>query len=188
MHRQGDPPQPRGAPPAERLAAERSAQYMMEPKSVEAGGGQGLCVYLCNPAVPGWDREFDGTGPLGFVGKKGAILGVGIDCTGQFCEGSPGSVAIKRASDARLLCDPVALEGGVVTRKGDWRKVHVKFDIQANTCDVTVAGTKILDAVVMTGVCVPKTVCIGVCAGTGDGCSNRICVNKVKLKDHAEKR
>ena len=36
------------------------------------------------------DRHFDGSGPLGFVGKKGALIGVGIDCTGTFCEGSPG--------------------------------------------------------------------------------------------------
>ena len=68
-----------------------------------------MCVDLVDPSVGGWDTHFDGSGPLGFVGKAGAILGVGIDCTGNFCEGEPSSIAIKRASDGKLLCDPVPL-------------------------------------------------------------------------------
>ena len=68
-----------------------SLEYVMEPKSAAEGGGQGLCVYLVDPSVPGWDRHFDGSGPMGFVGKKGAILGVGIDMTGEFGEGLTGS-------------------------------------------------------------------------------------------------
>ena len=75
--------------------------------SQEQNGGEGLCVYLLDPSVPGWDRHFDGSGPLGFVGKKGAIVGVGIDCSGDFSNGKPGSIAIKRASDNTLLCEPV---------------------------------------------------------------------------------
>ena len=143
-------------------------------------------------------RHFDGTGPLGFVGKKGALIGVGIDCTGTFCEGQPASVAIKRASDCKLLCDPVPLEGGVVTHQDEyWRKVKVKFDIVDNKCkgclamqmnytcfvkgDVTIGDTKVLDDVKFEGVTIPKTVCIGVCAGTSDGKTNHICVNKLKL-------
>lgn len=159
-----------------------SLEYVMEPKSAADGGGQGLCVYLCDPEVDGWDRHFDGTGPLGFVGKKGALIGVGIDCTGTFCEGQPASVAIKRASDCKLLCDPVPLEGGVVTHQDEyWRKVKVKFDIVDNKCDVTIGDTKVLDDVKFEGVTIPKTVCIGVCAGTSDGKTNHICVNKLKL-------
>merc|ERR1712100_752826 len=101
----------------------------MEHKAFDEGGGQGLCIYLLDPSVPGWDRKFNGKGPLGFVGKTGAIVGVGIDCTGTFCEGEPASVAIKRASDSQLLCDPVKLETGVVTRKDDfWREVKIRFD------------------------------------------------------------
>ena len=79
----------------------------MAPKDENSGGGEGLCVYLLDPSVPGWDTHFDGSGPLGFVGKKGAIVGVGIDCGGDFSEGKPGSIAIKRASDNALLCEPV---------------------------------------------------------------------------------
>ena len=161
-----------------------SLEYVMEPKSAAEGGGQGLCVYLVDPSVEGWDRHFDGSGPLGFVGKKGAILGVGIDCTGTFCEGSPASIAIKRASDCQLLCEPVPLEGGVVTRKDEfWRKVVIKFDIEANTCDVTIGGRRVLTDVSFEGVKIPRTVCAGVCAGTSAGRTNHICVNKLKLRE-----
>ena len=165
-----------------------SLEYVMEPKSAAEGGGQGMCVYLVDPSVAGWDRHFDGTGPLGFVGKSGAIVGVGIDCTGEFCQGKDGSIqaasiAIKRANDGELLCDPVQIEGGVVTRKEDfWRKVKVKFDIVKNKCDVTIGDVKVLDDIKFDGVTIPKTVCVGVCAGTTAGKTNRMCVNKVKIK------
>jgi hypothetical protein len=69
-----------------------SLEYVMAPKAFDEGGGQGLCIYLLDPSIPGWDRKFDGSGPLGFVGKTGAILGVGVDCTGTFCEGNPASI------------------------------------------------------------------------------------------------
>jgi hypothetical protein len=158
-------------------------EYVMEPKSAAEGGGQGLCIYLVDPSVEGWDRAFDGSGPLGFVGKAGAIVGVGIDCTGDFCEGQPASIAIKRASDSKLLCDPVPLEGGVVTRADElWRKVKVKFDIEDNTCDVTIGGVKVLDDIKFEGVKIPKKVCIAVCAGTTGGHNNHMCVNKLKIK------
>jgi len=164
-----------------------SLEYVMEPKSCDEGGGQGLCIYLVDPAVKNWDRHFDGSGPLGFVGKRGAIVGVGIDCTGTFCEGAPASIAIKRASDSKLLCTPVPLEGGVVTRKEErWRKVKVKFDIEDNKCDVTIGDVKVLDDIKFEGVTIPKTVCIGVCAGTADGKTNKMCVNKFKIKSEAD--
>jgi len=161
--------------------------YTMKPKNFQEGGGQGLCAYICDPSVPGWDRHFDGSGPLGFVGKKGAILGVGIDCTGTFCEGEPSSVAVKRAADNKLLCDPVVLEGGVATKeKSDyWRKVHIKFDIEKMEIDVKIGGQQVLKDVKIDlgeGVKLPKVVCIGVCAGTADGHNNHICINKLKLK------
>ena len=127
-------------------------------------------------------------GPLGFTGKTGAIVGVGIDCTGEFCEGEPSSVAIKRASDSKLLCQPVNLEGGVVTRTEDdhWRPIKIKFDIAENTCDVTIGGVKILDNMSLEGVQIPNVVCIGVCAGTAHGCTNHICVNNVRLEEEED--
>ena len=101
--------------------------------------------------------------------------------------GKPASVSIKRASDAHLLCEPVSLEGGVGTRPDQyWRKVQIKFDIEDNKCDVTVGGVKILDDVRFEGIKIPKTVCIGVCAGTASGKTNHICVNKLKLKGEGD--
>ena len=114
-------------------------------------------------------------------------MGIGIDCAGGFC-GQPSSVAVKRASDGELLCEPYVLnkfpfEDGVVTRKKDWwREVKVKFDIVDNTVDVEIAGVKVLDDVKFEGVQLPRTLCVGVCAGTSNGKTNHICVNKLKLK------
>ena len=36
----------------------------------------------------GWDTDFSSTGPLGLTGKKGAIVGVGLDNSGNFTGGS----------------------------------------------------------------------------------------------------
>ena len=41
----------------------------MAPKDAAEGGGQGICLYLLDPSVPGWDRDFDGSSPLGFAGE-----------------------------------------------------------------------------------------------------------------------
>jgi len=173
-----------------------SLEYVMEPKTYAEEGGQGLCIYLVDPEIPGWDRSFNGTGPLGFVGKVGAILGVGVDCTGTFCEGQPASVAVKRASDSKLLCKAVVIEKhgdagvtGVRTDEDEWRRVKVKFDIEDMTVDVKIGGHKYLDNVPIdlgedangNKIKIPKRVCIGVCAGTADGKNNHICVNDVKL-------
>ena len=74
-----------------------------------------------------------------------------------------------------------------MTRKDEyWRKVKVKFDIEDNKCDVTIGGKKVLDDIKFEGITIPKTVCIGVCAGTADGKNNHICVNKLKLKSEDE--
>ena len=82
-------------------------------------------------------------GPLGFIGKQGAIVGVGIDCTREFCHGHLSSVAVKRAFDGLLLCEPVVLQGRVMTPKAKhWRQVHVKFDLEKNTCEVAIAGER----------------------------------------------
>ena len=164
-----------------------SLEYVMAPKEWGAGGGEGLCVYLVDPSVPGWDTHFDGTGPLGFVGKKGAIVGVGIDCGGNFSDGTPGSIAVKRANDSKLLCKPVQPRGGVATSQPEdhWRKLKIKFDIDENKIDVSFGGIKLLDDVKIEGIKIPKNVCIGVCAGTSS-LSNHICVNKLKLKGEAD--
>ena len=166
-----------------------SLEYVMTPNTGEENGGEGLCVYLCDPSVPGWDTHFDGSGPVGFVGKKGAIVGVGIDCGGNFSNGHPGSVVIKRASDNTLLCDPVKPEAfsstsGIITSK--WKKLKIKFDIEENTITVKLGEIKILDDIKIEGVEIPSSVCVGVCAATSATRSNRVCVNKLKLKAEAD--
>jgi len=163
-------------------------EYVLEPKSHAEGGGQGLCIYLLDPEVEGWNSKFDGTGPLGFIGKTGAILGVGIDCTGEFCGGQPSSIAIK-GPDGTILGEAKVLEGGVVTKTKDdyWRKVKVRFDIKEKKCDVSVDGKKHLDDVKFgDNIKIPSKVCIGVCAGTTVEHFNRICVNNIKLKGDDE--
>merc|ERR1719160_420829 len=52
------------------------------------GMAEGLCAYLLDPSVPGWDTQFDGTGPLGFGGKTGSVVGVGLDLSGSFSGGA----------------------------------------------------------------------------------------------------
>merc|ERR1711998_347229 len=134
----------------------------MEP---HAEGGEGLCIYLLDPEVPGWDRDFNGTGPLGFLGKTGAILGVGVDCAGHFA-GQPHHVAIRRASDGHMLGEPEKVPEGVLTPWKEWRKINIRFDIAENKIDVKVGGKKLIDDQAFEGVQIPPTVCVGVCAGT----------------------
>jgi len=162
---------------------------VLAPRPYDKAGGEGLCMYLLDPTVAGWDSHFDGSGSLGFVGKKGAIVGVGIDCGGDFSEGHPGSVVIKRASDNTLLCDPVKPEAfgstsGIITSK--WKKLKIKFDIEENTITVKLGEIKILDDIKIKGVEIPRSVCVGVCAATSATRSNRVCVNKLKLKAEAD--
>ena len=142
---------------------------------------QGLCVYLVDPSVDGWDQHFDGSGPLGFIGKKGAIIGVGLDNTGNFA-GVPRCCAIKRASDGQILNTPAVLSTAT-TGEDEWRKIKIRFDIEQNNCDVTLGDHKVLDDVSFEGVTIPKTVCVGVCGATSRDKHFAICVNDVMLLD-----
>ena len=143
---------------------------------------QGLCVYLLDPSVPGWDTKFDGTGPLGFVGKTGAILGVGIDCAGNFAS-KPNHVAVKNAQGGVIMGEAVELKDGVVTEENEWIPITIQIDIKANLCDVTVGEQEVIHQLKLTGVTIPETVCVAVCAGTTKGRSNMICVNNLDIVD-----
>ena len=161
-----------------------SFEYVLAPRPYDKAGGEGLCMYLLDPTVVGWDSHFDGSGSLGFVGKKGAIVGVGIDQAGNFAEGQPGTVAIKRA-DNTLMCEPVKIDAGVLSNK--WIKVQIRFEIQENTIDVHVGGVHLLKEVPLDGVTIPRVVCVGVCGATSATRNNLICVNKVKLHETVDK-
>ena len=166
-----------------------SLDYVLEPKSAAQGGGQGFCIYILDPLVSGWDREFDGSGPLGVHGKTGALVGIGVWCgestTENASAGRPCSVGVIRAADGKPLCQPAVLEGGVMTPTDDfWRQVKVRFDIVNNRCDVTIGEHTVLADVKVEGITIPRIVCVAVSAGTGGGKSNHICVNKLKLYEN----
>ena len=151
-------------------------------------GASSLCIYLLDPSVSGWDREFNGVGPLGLQGKTGALLGFGIDSSGEAFGGQPDSVGVVGARSGMPLCQPAVLEGGVVTRKDDyWRRIKVRLDIVNNRCDVTIGEQIVLADVKLEGVTIPKIMCVAVIAGTRGGKSNYICVNKLKLKCHDDR-
>ena len=148
-------------------------------------GASSLCIYLLDPSVSGWDGEFNGVGPLGLQGKTGALLGFGIDSSGDAFGGQPDSVGVVGARSGMPLCQPAVLEGGVVTRKDDyWRRIKVRLDIVNNRCDVSIGEHIVLADVKLQGITIPKIMCVAVIAGTRGGKSNYICVNKLKLKCH----
>jgi len=161
-----------------------SLEYYMPPSE---NPGHGLVIYILDPSIEGWDTHFDGEGPLGFVGKRAALIGIGIDCSGAF-SGVPDSVSVKRASDNVLLAPAVKVPNGI--QGDDWHRVHVKFEIEENEIDVKVDGVKLLDNIPFDlglnseGVKrkIPRKVAIGVCAGTGDETqASLMSVNHVKL-------
>lgn len=160
--------------------------YLTESQANQSGNG--LCIYLMDPAVSGWDCLFDGSGMLGFGGKCGALLGVGLDLSGEF-SGVENAVVVKRASDSELLCDPAPVPDGLGTN-GEWRNIHVKFDIEDHNIDVKVGGIKLLDDVPIrlgnwadgTQINVPRRLCVAVCAGTGARKTSKICVNRLRLQ------
>ena len=142
--------------------------------------GEGLCVYLIDPSVDAWDRDFTAAGPLGFVGKRGAVLGIGIDLAGNFC-GEPNQVAIKSpAGDILYQC---ALPCSAVTPEDDWRDVSIKFDIEEHTCDMSIAGQELFSGVALEGISIPRTICIGVCAAANATHHAFLAVNNISLVD-----
>ena len=142
--------------------------------------GEGLCVYLIDPALDGWDRDFTTAGPLGFVGKKGAVVGIAIDLAGNFC-GKPNHVAIKSpAGDTLFRC---ALPCSAVTPANDWRDVSIQFDIDEHTCDMSIAGEELFTGVKLECISIPRTICIGVCAAANATHHAFIAVNNISLDD-----
>lgn len=147
--------------------------------------GAGLCAYILDPSVPGWDSEFDGTGPMGFLNKTGAILGVAFDNTGVFTGGDEYAdhVTIKGAtqpSGQHLKTKKV--EGGFMTGEDDWRHVDINFDIEDMNCDVKLDDVKILDDIEFGDIKIPPKLCVAVC-GAASNSAYMIAVNDVQLVD-----
>merc|ERR1711935_157674 len=167
--------------------------YVVEADNVDSLGC-GFCIYLVDPSVPGWDRLFDGGGPLGFDGKTGALLGVGIDLDGAF-GGEPNHVVIKSASGEQLTAAPISCdrctpmladEDDPDEEVPEWRKVKIRLDIESNTCDVKVGGETVIEGFHLEGITIPSNVCIGVCGATSGESTGHLCVNDIVLIDEDE--
>lgn len=159
-------------------------EYVLEHEGLDDSIGEGLCVYLVDPKQTDWDRHFDGSGPTGFLGKKGTIIGVGIDAAGNFA--SKNHCALKTAGGNTLT--EAQMPGAPKTPDGEWRRVKIRFDIEENKCDVKVADDegkmkKIIDDCKFEGVTIPNQVCVGVCAGSNSDRHAHICVNDLTLMD-----
>ena len=157
-------------------------EYVVE-SDTSTNLGEGLCIYLVDPSVEDWDQHFDGTGPVGFLGKKGVIVGVAIDLAGNLC-GEPNHVTIKSANGDSL--HQRALGGDPITPEDEWVPLKLKFDIESNTCDVVIGDEEVFKGVPLGSVTIPKTVCVGVCAGSNTTRHAHICVNNICFVDDAE--
>jgi len=155
-----------------------------EPKT----DGVGLCAYLLDPSVPGWDSEFNGTGPMGFLNKTGAILGVAFDNTGVFTGGDEfaNHVTIKGSTQPTgVHLKTKEVPNGFMTSEDDWRHVDIKFDITDMNCDVKLDGEKILDDIEFGDIKIPSHLCVAVC-GAASSSDYMIAVNDVQLVDEDE--
>jgi len=148
-------------------------------------GGEGLCAYLLDPSVKGWDTNFQTSGPMGFANKAGALVGVALDLSGNFSGGShrANHVTVRHAQAAigdnlaSSLYEPELLSTG----DEEWRSVLVKFDIDDLNIDVEVDGNKVLSEVPLpAGFKPPRAACVAVC-GAATNADYMICVNDVKL-------
>ena len=135
----------------------------MGPNMSYSTGGEGFCVYMVDPDVPGWDTVFTGTGPLHFVGKPGALLGVGLDAAGHFASGDddpntrfPNSVAVRAGTGELLTVGKV--KDGVGTN--EWRAVEITFDWSSAVlcCSVKIGGKSVLRSASIPGVHLAKKV------------------------------
>eukprot|EP00658_Telonema_sp_P-2_P038380 TRINITY_DN27555_c0_g1_i1.p1 TRINITY_DN27555_c0_g1~~TRINITY_DN27555_c0_g1_i1.p1 ORF type:complete len:263 (-),score=51.99 TRINITY_DN27555_c0_g1_i1:294-1082(-) len=163
-----------------------SLEYTMSPNLSPAAGGEGLVVYLVDASVPGWDTNLHGSGQLGFDGKTGAFVGIGIDMAGNFsgqCENTnrlPNSVAVLDATRQRVVAREV-LGAGAGTE--DWRTVEIRFVCtdQLIRCTVVVGGHGVIDSIPIPGAVMPASLCVGVCAKTSSKHTNAIAVNNLRL-------
>ena len=154
-------------------------EYVVEAETAESVG-EGLCVYLVDPSVDGWDQHFDGDGPTGLVGKKGVVLGVVIDLTGNLCGEANHAAIVSASGDVVHKC---ALSCEPITPEDEWRQVGLKFNIKTNTCDMTIEDEVVMTKIPLGDIQIPGKVCIGVCAGSNEKQHALICVNDLYIVD-----
>merc|ERR1712196_617083 len=135
-----------------------------------SGGGEGLCAYLLDPSMAGWDTEFDVSGPL--------------DLSGNFSGGPQfaNHVTVKESKvGSQNLASSLYEHEVLSTGDEEWRSVLVKFDIDDRHIDVEVDGHQVLKHVKLPeGMKIPRAACVAVCGGATNS-DFMICVNDVKL-------
>jgi len=152
--------------------------------------GEGMCIYLVDPKVDEWNTHFEGTGPTGFQGKKGALIGVFVDLAGNIGDDAKrkNSVVIKEVDHGGKVLHCVDFDAPLSTeteghpKGGEWRNVAIKFDIEHKSCDVTIGTTEVIKDLKLENLHLPKRVCAGVCAGTSKNYRAGFRVNKLVLR------
>lgn len=133
------------------------------------GQSDGLAVCLMDPSVEGWDRLFDGLGPLGLQGKTGAILAVGFDLTGHASGGSDkaNSITIQQPCEGGGILHSEQMEGPLTTGETQWREVHIKINADQAHCSIVYQGQQILDTC-LAGVSLPPSLGVAVFGAAKD--------------------
>ena len=154
-------------------------EYVVETETAEKVG-EGLCMYLIDPSVDGWDEHFDGGGSMGLVGKKGMVVGVAIDLSGNLCGEANHAAIVSASGDIVHKC---ALSCEQITPEDEWRQVGLKFNIKENTCSMTIADEEVMKKIPLGDIQIPGSICIGVCAGSNPNHHSLICVNDLYIVD-----
>lgn len=161
-------------------------QALSAPGKDEAELGEGLCIYLADPSVKGWNTDFDGSGPVGFQGKSGGVVGVFLDLAGNISGKGRNHICVKSCDEEAECLAAVDIGDSLATAPGEWRRVQIKFDTQEHKCDVSIKmkgeWKKVIDDVKFDGIDIPKKVCPGVCGASSDEYHGCFRVNKLKVE------
>jgi len=148
--------------------------------------GEGICIYLADPSVKGWNTAFDGSGPVGFQGKPGGVVGVFLDFAGNISGKGKNHICVKSCDENAPVLAAVKIEESLMTEPGAWQRLQIKFDTQEHKCDVSIKlngeWKKVIDDLKFDGIEIPKKVCPGVCGATSSENHGCFRVNKLKVE------
>merc|ERR1712086_1165600 len=65
----------------------------------------------------------------------------------------------------------------------EWRRVGIRFDIEAHSVDVKVGGEMVIEGFHLGAIKIPNNICIGVCGATSADKHAHLCVNDIVLID-----
>merc|ERR1712166_1575374 len=163
-----------------------SLEYYTKQIHADKERGEGLCVYLADPAVAKVCEEFEGSGVCGFAGKTGGICGIFFDLAGHIS--GKDEVCVRGAQESDAILAKTKVDKGLWSNE-KFVQIHIKFDTVDKKIDVVLGpidgGHKVLDNVDYP-FDLPKKIIAGVCAGASGDNYSKICVNKLKLKSPAD--